>query len=117
MLLSGAYILTFSGGFTTLHFEERAKMPSPSPFKLLVKAYFDTLLKVKNMKRFTKEQRYQIKAYLKCGKSVSFIAIALNVRKTTIYRELKREARKRGSYDPAYAHQLANERKKRFAFQ
>lgn len=68
------------------------------------------------MKHLTKEQRYQIKAYLKCGKSVPFIANALNVHKTTIYRELKRNARKRGSYDPNYAHQLANERKERFAF-
>jgi len=67
------------------------------------------------MKHLTKEQRYQIKAYLNCKKSAIFIANALNVNKTTIYRELKRNARKRGSYDPEFAHQLATERKERFA--
>ena len=67
------------------------------------------------MKHLTKEQRYQIKAYLNCGKSIIFIADALNVNKTTIYRELKRNSRKRGSYDPGFAHQLATERKERFA--
>ena len=44
-----------------------------------------------------------------------FIANALNVNKTTIYRELKRNARIRGFYDPEFAYQLATERKERFA--
>ena len=48
------------------------------------------------MKHLTKEQRYQIKAYLDCGKSKLFIAQALNVNKTTIYRELKRNSTKTG---------------------
>jgi len=42
------------------------------------------------MKHLTKEQRCQIKAYLDYEKSIHFIAQALNVNKTTIYRELKR---------------------------
>ena len=67
------------------------------------------------MKHLTKEQRYQIKAYLNCGKSNVFIAQALNVDKTTIYRELKRNSNKRGSYNPDFAHELATERKERFA--
>jgi len=67
------------------------------------------------MKHLTKEQRYQIKAYLNCGKSKIFIAQALNVDKTTIYRELKRNSKKRGSYNPDFAQELATERKERFA--
>ncbi len=67
------------------------------------------------MKHLTKEQRYQIKAYLNCGKSKIFIAQELGVNKTTIYRELKRNSRKRGSYDPNFAQELSSERKERFA--
>jgi IS30 family transposase len=67
------------------------------------------------MKHLTKEQRYQIKAYLNCGKSKLFIAEALKVDKTTIYRELKRNSKKRGSYNPDFAQELSTERKERFA--
>jgi IS30 family transposase len=67
------------------------------------------------MKHLTKEQRYQIKAYLNCGKSKIFIAEALGVDKTTIYRELKRNSKKRGSYNPDFAQELSTERKERFA--
>ena len=67
------------------------------------------------MKHLTKEQRYQIKAYLNCGKSKIFIAEALGVNKTTIYRELKRNSKKRGSYNPDFAQELSTERKERFA--
>lgn len=67
------------------------------------------------MKHLTKEQRYQIKAYLDCEKSKTFIAKALNVDKSTIYRELKRNSKKRGSYNPSFAHELATERKERFS--
>ena len=67
------------------------------------------------MKHLTKEQRYQIKAYLNCSKSKFFIAQELGVNKTTIYRELKRNSRKRGSYDPNFAQKLSSERKERFA--
>ena len=67
------------------------------------------------MKHLTKEQRYQIKAYLNCGKSKFFIAKALNLNKTTIYRELQRNSTKRGSYNPDFAQELATERKERFA--
>lgn len=67
------------------------------------------------MKHLTKEQRYQIKAYLNCGKSKIFMATALGVDKTTIYRELKRNSKKRGSYNPDFAQELSTERKERFA--
>ena len=48
-------------------------------------------------------------------KSKKFIAQALNVDKTTIYRELKRNSKKRGSYNPDFAQELSTERKERFA--
>ena len=67
------------------------------------------------MKHLTKEQRYQIKAYLNCNKTKTFIAEALNVDKSTIGREMKRNSNKRGSYDPGLAQELASERKERFA--
>ena len=68
------------------------------------------------MKHLNKEQRYQIKAYLNCNKTIPFIAEALKVNKTTIYREIKRNSKKRGSYNPDFAQELANERKERFAY-
>jgi len=67
------------------------------------------------MKHLTKEQRYQIKAYLDCSKSKLFISEALGVDKATIYREIKRNSNKRGSYNPDFAQELATERKERFA--
>jgi len=66
------------------------------------------------MKHLTNEQRYQIKAYLNCGKSKPFIAKALGVDKTTIYREIRRNSTKTGRYRPTYAQELAEERKERF---
>jgi len=67
------------------------------------------------MKHLTKEQRYQIKAYLDCKKSQAFIAKALNVNKATICREIKRNSKKRGLYNPSFAQELAEERKERFS--
>ena len=67
------------------------------------------------MQHLTKEQRYQIKAYLHCVKSRPFIAKALKVDKTTIYREIARNSTKRGAYNPDFAQELATERKERFA--
>lgn len=67
------------------------------------------------MKHLTKEQRYQIKAYLDCNKTKTYIAKALNVDKYTIGRELQRNSKKRGSYNPDFANELATERKERFA--
>ena len=67
------------------------------------------------MKHLTKVQRYQIKAFLDCGKSKDFIAKSLNVDKTTVYREINRNSKKQGSYNPDFAHELYSERKERFA--
>ncbi len=66
------------------------------------------------MKHITKEQRYEIKAYLKCNMSQKFIANAIGVSESTISRELKRNSSKRGIYQPGNAHEKANERKERF---
>jgi len=66
------------------------------------------------MSHITKEQRYEIKAYLKCNKSKEFIAKALKVNRSTIYRELKRNSTKTGKYNPDFADELYQERKERF---
>jgi IS30 family transposase len=66
------------------------------------------------MSHITKEQRYEIKAYLKCNKSKEFIAKALKVDRSTIYREIKRNSTKTGKYNPDFADELYQERKERF---
>lgn len=66
------------------------------------------------MKHLTIQQRYALKAYLTCNKGNSEIAKLLNVHRSTIHRELQRNSRKRGSYDPDFADELAKERKDRF---
>lgn len=66
------------------------------------------------MKHITKEQRYEIKAFLKCKMKQSFIAKELGVSESTISRELKRNSSKRGVYIPDKANEKANERKERF---
>ena len=65
-------------------------------------------------KQLTDAQRYQIEAYLKVKKSKSFIAQELGVDRSTIYREVKRNASKRGTYVAARAQMLSNERKERY---
>lgn len=67
------------------------------------------------MKHLTKEQRYQIEAYLKCGKSKKYIAEAVGVHKSSVYRELKRNSGKKGAYSAFHANEQACERKERFA--
>jgi len=66
------------------------------------------------MKHITKEQRYEIFAYLKCNKTQEFIASAIGVNKSTISREIRRNSSKTGKYNPELAHKLSEERKERF---
>ncbi len=66
------------------------------------------------MKHLTIQQRYAIKAYQECGKTISSIAILIGVHKSTISREFKRNSTKRGVYNPDFANELADERKERF---
>lgn len=66
------------------------------------------------MKHLRLEQRYALKAYLKCGKTKREIANLLGVDRSTVYREINRNRSKRGNYNPDFAHELAEERKERF---
>ena len=59
-------------------------------------------------------QRHRISALEKAGHSISFIADHLGVNKSTVSRELKRNAKKFGSYNAVCAQEMANERKERF---
>ena len=63
-------------------------------------------------KQLTQEQRYQIYALLKSGQNKSDIATVLDVDKSTITRELKRNRGKRG-YRPKQAHRKALSRRKK----
>ncbi len=59
-------------------------------------------------------QRYQIAAYLKSGKRKGFIAEALDVSGSTIYRECKRNSSPKGIYHASTAHLSSTKRKKRY---
>lgn len=70
--------------------------------------------KKNQMKHLTLEQRYALKAYLECGKTKNEVSKLLGVDRSTIYREINRNSRKRGVYNPDFANELAQERKERF---
>jgi len=55
------------------------------------------------------EQRSQLQLLLKMGKSKKEIAKELGVHRSTVYRELKRNAKKDGGYSARYAEQLYQE--------
>jgi len=59
--------------------------------------------------QLTQEKRYQIEAFRKAGWTRSAIALELDVNKSTISRELKRNCGQRG-YRPLQAHRKAQER-------
>ena len=63
-------------------------------------------------KHLISPQRSQIFAYRQCGKDAKFIANALCVHISTIYRELSRNRNKRGGY-ACNAHEMAMERQER----
>jgi IS30 family transposase len=62
--------------------------------------------------QLTQEQRYQIYAFLKAGFSQSAIASEINVHKSTICRELKRNKGQKG-YRPKQAHVKATNRRQK----
>lgn len=66
------------------------------------------------MSHLTLGQRYVIEAYLKIGKSKTFIAKEISVHRSTLYREFKRNQTKTGKYSAKLAHEYACERKDRF---
>ena len=53
----------------------------------------------------TLDQRYKIEALLKAEHEAPFIAKQLNVNKSTIYRELKRNRTKTGCYSARLTHE------------
>lgn len=68
------------------------------------------------MKHLTAEQRYEIHALLRVGKSKTEIASIIGVHKSTITRELKRNSYMGlFSYYPGYANRKAEERRRRRA--
>ncbi len=62
-------------------------------------------------KQLAQEQRYQIYALKKAGVNNTEIADILQVHKSTVYREIKRNTGGRG-YRPKQAHNLAVSRKR-----
>jgi IS30 family transposase len=52
--------------------------------------------------------------YLQCRKSIKFIAESLNVNKTTIYRELKKNSSSSSIYSAEKAHEKSQLRKQRY---
>jgi Transposase and inactivated derivatives, IS30 family len=60
-------------------------------------------------KQLSLEQRSQLQLLLKMGKSKKKIAEELGVHRSTVYRELKRNAKKDGGYSARYAKQLYHE--------
>jgi IS30 family transposase len=68
---------------------------------------------VAKMTHITQLQRYEISSYLKSERSKAFIALQLNVSKSSISREIERNSDLRnGKYKPELAHCKAEERKK-----
>jgi IS30 family transposase len=69
----------------------------------------------KNYCHLTLAQRYKIEALLKADHKPSFIAVQLQVNKSTISRELKRNRTKTGSYSARSAYEISQEKKERFS--
>ena len=65
-------------------------------------------------KQLTSRQREQLEVLVRIGTRKSEIADLIDVHRSTIYRELKRNSSKFGKYNAAYAQQYTNDRKERF---
>jgi len=70
---------------------------------------------MKNYRHISNHQRIELAALNRNGHSVNDISKQLNLHRSTIYRELKRNSRPRGSYEAYYANNLSEIRKERFA--
>ncbi len=64
-------------------------------------------------KQLNLPQRYAFSALEKRGVSIKECAAEIGCHKSTLYRELKRNATKTGRYNPDKAQEMANERKER----
>jgi len=62
--------------------------------------------------QMTFEQRYTIECMLKQKQSIAIMAKTISKNESSIYREIGRNKKPRGSYNAHYAHMLAGERKK-----
>jgi IS30 family transposase len=65
-------------------------------------------------KQLTSVQRNQIEVLIQTETPINKIAQLLDTDKSTIYREISRNKRKRGSYSANFAQQICTERKERF---
>lgn len=63
----------------------------------------------------SKVGRFELSVLLKAGHKISFIAKELGLHRATVYREIKRNSKPRGSYDALYANEYAEIRKERFS--
>ena len=72
-------------------------------------------MKEKKYSHFTVEQRYKIEALIKAGHKPDFISRELEVHRSSIYRELKRNIKGRGTYRAVVSNEMAQERKERFS--
>jgi len=66
-------------------------------------------------KQLTSIQRNQIEVLLQTKTPINKVAQLLDTDKSSIYREINRNKRKRGSYSAIFAQELCTERKERFA--
>ena len=69
----------------------------------------------KKFSHLTLAQRYEIDALFRAGHKQSFIADQLQINKSTISRELKRNRTKTGCYNASSAHENAQIQKERFS--
>jgi len=70
---------------------------------------------MKNYNHISNHQRIELATLHRNGYSVSNISKQLKLHRSTVYRELKRNSRPRGSYDAYYANEVSEIRKERFA--
>ncbi len=70
---------------------------------------------MKNYTHINSHQRTELATLHRNGYSVSNISKQLKLHRSTIYRELKRNSRVRGSYDAYFANNVSEIRKERFA--
>lgn len=70
--------------------------------KAEVRRIFVLLMTQKHYRHLSREQRYQIEAFIKANQKPAFIAIELGVSRSTIYRELNRNSTQSAMGTPCY---------------
>ena len=69
----------------------------------------------KKYNHITKQQRIELSILLKSGRKIKDISELLSIHRSTLYRELDRNSKPRGSYDALYAEEVSSIRKERFS--